>query len=281
MTIPLFEYLAPGTLSEVFSAIKRPNTQLLVGDQAYVGWLKNGQASADLVVSLKNIAECSQVALEGDKLTLGTTTRYADLKAHAGLSAFPLLQQALSVVGDPHLLNNSTIGGALYHGTVHHSPVAGALLALDAELVLASADTHQRTLSLDAFYQQGGPASLQSGELIRAVGISPATGASSAYEEIKILEGSRPLCGLAVVVTQNDGKVDSARIVLTRCVTVPLRLTHVEDALLGKPISAEHIEKAQAKLSETSFDLADDLLVQEVYLRHLIKILLKKTLSKL
>jgi len=280
MTIQSFEYVVPGTLTEAFGYLKQPESRILAGDQAYVGMLKKGQVSpGGVVVSFKNLPELSQIITEGDTLLLGTTASYVAINHHPALDSLTALKDALATVADPHLLNHSTVGGALYHGTLFHEPVIGALIALNAELIIAG-ETGERNVPIDEFYKNGGPSSLASGELIRAVGVALTSNRSSAYDEVDLLSGSRPLCGVAVALSTQDGKVDSPRIVLTRGVAAPIRLERVEQALSGKALDATQIESAVEKLSEETLQLAKDLPIQENYLRHLIGVVLKRSLMK-
>lgn len=246
-----------------------------------MGLLKKGQGTpGGVVVSFKNLPGLDQIGTDGDVLTLGTTTTYAEVKSHPNLESFAALKDALATVADPHLLNHSTVGGALYYGTLFHSPVVGALIALNAELRIVSERT-ERSVSIDEFYENGGPSSLTSGELIRAVRLVPTPDRSSGYDEIKLLTGSRPLCGLAVALSVQEGKVASARVVLTQAVTTPVRLGGVEQGLTGRGLDNFPPGYLEELVNEETFQPADDLPIQENYLRHLMHVLLKRTLTKI
>ena len=281
MTIQPFEYIAPGTLKEAFGYLQQPASQVLVGDQAFVGLLKKGQGTpGGIVVSFKNLPDFNEIVTDGNALTLGTTATYAEVKTHPNLESFAALKEALATVTDPQRLNHSTVGGALYHGTLFHAPVVGALMALNAELRIVS-QMAERVVSVDEFYQKGGPSSLISGELVRAVRLDPTPNLSSGYDEIKLLTGSRPLCGLAVAISMQDDKVASARVVLTQAVAVPGRLAGVEQGLTNKALDSFPPGYLEKLVNEETIQLADDLPIQENYLRHLMHVLLKRTLTKI
>jgi carbon-monoxide dehydrogenase medium subunit len=278
MMIQAFDYIAPESLNEVLMQMKGSASQLLVGDQAYVSLLKKDKSTqGGLLVSLKNLPEFSDIEVGGDFLSLGVTTTFADLKKHESLSTFTALKDALATVRDPHLLNNSTIGGALYHGQIQHSPIAGALLALNAQLDLVGEGT-SRTVSMDEFFSRGDAAVLSPGELIRSVKIPLFTDSITAYHEIKVPDGKRSVCGLASSMSVTDSRVNSIRLVLTNCVKVPVRMTQTESQLLNKVIDSKQVSEVLVTIGNESITIADDLQIQPDYLYHLIKVLLKRVL---
>lgn len=280
MTITPFEYVSPNSLDEVFRLIQQSGSQVLVGDQAFVSQLKKGYLSPKAVVSLKNIPDFSKVVQQQTHLVIGATTTYADLAKEQAISGYPVLSQALAAVGDPHVSNNSTIGGAFYFGGNLHGHVLAALLALDAQLVVADA-TSEHFVPIAAFYQSGGVKSLAQGELIRAVHI-PAPGAGvSVYEKMSFLGGGRTICGVAVALEKTAGTVSDIRIVLTGSTDVPVRLEKVESVLLGAAITSDQVEAALEKLEDEELTFQSEPAIHEAYLRHLIKVLLKKSIMKL
>lgn len=280
MMIQVFDYIAPDNLEGVCRQIKDSNAQVLVGDQAYVSLLKKGTSHAGgLLVSLKNLPDLAGIEVGRDYISLGVTTTFADIKKHEFLSTLTVLKEALASVKDPHLLNNSTIGGVLYHGHIHHSPIAGALMALNAVLQITSGENASRTISVDEFFSGSGVAGLLPGELIRSVRI-PAPGTlTTGYKEIKVLDGTRPICGLAVAVSRKDERVDFIRLVLTSCVNAPLRLTKTEGFLINKPLNDEQIGSALGLIDSEVIVLNDTLQVKQEYLYHLIKVLLRNSLQ--
>ncbi len=279
MTINPFEYAAPSTLDEVFKLIQQNGSQVLVGDQAFVSQLKKGLLSPKAVISLKNIPELDKVVQEQNTLVIGTTTTYAALVKNPALGAYPALGQALAAIGDPHAINNSTIGGAFYYGGALHGHVLAALMTLDAQLLIADA-THERVTPITTFYQEGGVKNLAQGELIREVHIPAPTGASS-YENMSFLGGGRTICGVAVALDKTDGLVSHARVTLSGCIAIPVRLEEVEKALLGAPVSSNDVENALEKLEAEGLTFQNEPAVHEAYLLHLIKVLLKKSIMKL
>lgn len=280
MTITPFEYISPNSLDEVLRLIKQRGSQVLVGDQAFVSQLKKGYLSPKAVVSLKNVPNFNKVVQEETHLVIGATTTYADLAKEQAISDYPVLSHALAVIGDPHVSNNSTIGGAFYFGGNLHGHVLAALLALDAQLVVVDA-TAEHFVPIDTFYQLGGLKSLEQGELIRAVHI-PVQGARvSAYEKMSFLGGGRSICGVAVALEKTAGILTDIRIVLTGSTDIPVRLEKVESVLLGASITSNQVETALKKLEDEVLTFQSEPAIDEAYLRHLIKVLLKKSIIKL
>jgi aerobic carbon-monoxide dehydrogenase medium subunit len=276
MTIQAFDYIAPDSLEGIFENMQGATSQLLVGDQSYVSLLKRGYSvPGGLLISLKNVPELAQIESGGGYVSLGVTTTFADLKKHESLSALTALQGALATIKDPHLLNNSTIGGALYHCQAHHSPIAGALMALKAEINVRGPRT-SRTVTIEEFFQNGKASGLLSGEIIRSVRLAVAGIPASSYQDISVHNRVSPLCGLATSITRKGKVIESVRLVLTGCVDVPVRLAKTESQLVERSLDTIQID--YNIIDSEPISLAGDLHTQTSYLNHLINVLLKKTL---
>lgn len=134
----------------------------------------------------------------------------------------------------------------------HASDVAVALVALDAEVRLVSA-TGSRTVALTDFYRLPGDSpdvenDLRPGELITEVRVPRLDWASrSTYVKVRDRQSYEfALCSAAVALDVQDARIVDARVAVGGVATVPWRLTAVEAALRGAPLTEAAFEAAAA-----------------------------------
>ncbi|MFC5951150.1 FAD binding domain-containing protein [Pseudonocardia lutea] len=134
----------------------------------------------------------------------------------------------------------------------HPSDVAVALVALDAQVTLASAgDT--RTVPLREFYRLPGDTphvenDLRPGELITEILVPRLDWArNSTYVKVRDRQSYEfALCSAAVALDVRDDHVVDARVAVGGVATVPWRLTAVEAALRGAPVTEAAFQDAAA-----------------------------------
>ncbi len=166
---------------------------------------------------------------------IGAATTWTEIaKAHLPL-AFDALKQAALEVGSIQIQNAGTIAGNLCNA----SPAADGvppLLALDAQVELSSAARGARVLPLRDFILGVRKTALADDELMTAVIIPPLPkGATSAFEKL----GSRRYLVISismvatVLVCDDEGRITDARIAVGSCSPVALRLSKLEQDLIG------------------------------------------------
>jgi carbon-monoxide dehydrogenase medium subunit len=86
--------------------------------------------------------------------------------------------------------------------------------------------------------------------------------------------------GVAASVRLEGSMVSAARIVLGAVAPVPLRVRPAEEALIGKPLTPETIEKASSIAVEHSSPISD-VRGSEWYRRRMVGVLAKRVLGSL
>jgi xanthine dehydrogenase YagS FAD-binding subunit len=134
---------------------------------------------------------------------------------------------------------------------VSPSDTAPALIALDAELVLRRSGGRERVVRASEYFI--GPAIdimrmtvLRPGELLTAIRI-PGTwaGAQFYFEKVRDRQvWDFPLVNVASALKASGGTIEAARIVVGAVAARPLRLTRVEQAVVGQPRSEATAERA-------------------------------------
>lgn len=142
---------------------------------------------------------------------------------------------------------------------VHPSDTAPALAALGARVTMAGRKG-RRTIPIESFFVLPKVSLLKEnvlepGELVTEILLdAPPPGARSTYRKVRERGAfDFALAGAAIVVTLAEGKVRSARIVLSGVAPVPWRSAAAEQALAGKPLDAASIAgAAEAAVKDAS-----------------------------
>jgi len=144
-------------------------------------------------------------------------------------------------------------GGSAQCIATHPSDLPVALMAFDAELELKTADGRTRRIPIAEFYQAPGDTPhietvLWSGEMIAKVHVpSGAAARNSCYVKVRDRTSfAFALVSAAVGLDIANQRIRDARVALGGVGPMPWRLTHVEDALRGKPATAETFASAAA-----------------------------------
>jgi xanthine dehydrogenase YagS FAD-binding subunit len=165
----------------------------------------------------------------------------------------------------------------------HASDVAVALVALDAEVELTG-KTGKRTVKLTDFYRTPGETpdvenDLRPGELITEVRVPRLDWAeNSTYVKVRDRQSYEfALASAAVALDVRDGVIADARVVVGGVATVPWRLTAVEEALRGKPVTQESFELAASLAAEGARPLAFNSFKVSLVKRTVVRALLELT----
>ena len=273
------DYFAPNTLNGVLDLIAQPGYQVLSSDQSLVSTARPGRTLGAALVSLRKVPGLAGVQSESGQLGIGCSVSYADLLAHPATGHYPALTQALAAIPEPHLRNHCTLGGALHFGGQAHAPVLAALMALDAEVLTLSRSASNRT-PLQAYSQAGQRVAVESGQLVSEISIPAAHLQVSRYLKLDQLQGRGPARGLALAIRPSATALADIRLVLAGFTEQPIRLTAVEAALVGHPLSADRINTAAGQITAATLPIAAGD-TPPAYLHHLATVLIRRALGSL
>ena len=201
---------------------------------------------APYVVAVDRLPELRGLSTDGP-VEIGAGLTLGEVEAALG-DTVPLLAEVWPVFASPLIRNGATIGGNLATA----SPIgdlAPALLALDATLVLSSADG-EREVALADFFTGYRETILRPAELIRSVRVPTPLPARTTFRKIaKRRYDDISSVAVAAAVDVVDGTVVSARIGLGGVAATPLRARDTEAALEGRPWAEETVEAAAQVLA--------------------------------
>ena len=187
------------------------------------------------LVSLRR-AGLSGIRVDGGVAVVGATTTIAELGDDDRLA---FLRPVVETFASPPLRNLATVGGNLFVPQPG-GDLAVCLLALGATVEIAGSDGAH-----DADVSEVLANGVKTGEIVTAVRFAlPAPGSWFYAKAMRRRLNSAAIVTIAAVVVAEGGVVRSARIALGGAGERPVRATHAEDALTGKPFDRATVEAA-------------------------------------
>jgi CO/xanthine dehydrogenase FAD-binding subunit len=219
-------------------------------------------------VCLERIDELKGVEDRGEEVLIGACSTHTSLLANRIiLENFPVLIEALKVLGSPSIRNMGTIGGNICTA----SPAADTLpplYVLAAEVEIRSKGGSRR-ISVREFISGPGKISLKNDEVISGVWVKKAPEYNIHHFE-KV--GQRKALAIAVVSlaailrVSDSGRIEKARLAWGSVGPTTVTSAEVEEALTGQPLSSETLRKA-VPLARKAVNPIDDVRASASYRR--------------
>ncbi len=231
-------YSQPTELDTALALLRKSARQVVAGGTDVYPAMQPG-LQPKTYLDVTRIQGFSDISQTDAGTRFGAAVTWTDVVKAELPPAFDALKQAAREVGGLQIQNAGTIAGNICNA----SPAADGvpvLLALDAEVELASAARGTRALSLSAFIEGARRTALADDELVTAI-IIPKTppGMKSGFEKL----GSRRYLVISIAMTaanvllDNRGRIEDARVAVGSCSAVAQRLTALEADLLSQDLS--------------------------------------------
>ena len=250
------DFVRPAALSDALSLLaSRPDALVVAGCTDWGVDVNLRAARAALTVAIDRLPELRQLEVSDGAVLIGAGLSLTEIEG--GLAGrVPLLDELFPQFASRLIRNGATLGGNLGTG----SPIGDAapvLLALDADVVLASVDG-ERTVALADYFTGYRRSVRRAGELIKAIRIplplAPVTGftkiAKRRFDDI-----SSVAVGIALDV--EGGVVRRARIGLGGVAATPVRASATEEALTGARWEPETVARAADVMAAEGTPLDD------------------------
>jgi len=233
-----FDYAAPPSL-EAALALLDDESRPLAGGQSLVPMLNFRIAQPARLVDLNGIGELDYLRCADGALRIGALTRQAALeRSELVQRGWPLLLDAVRLVGHPAIRSRGTVGGSVAHADpAAELPVA--LVALDARFHLRST-RGARSVPASEFFVGPLTTVLEPDELLVEIEVpSLAAGARAVFVEHARTHGDFAIAGAAVVLVPGRG----AALSLLRSASTVTRASAAERALLSgaSPLEAARL----------------------------------------
>jgi carbon-monoxide dehydrogenase medium subunit len=270
-----FDYVAPGSLDEALAALKDggEDAKLLAGGHSLIPLMKLRLAAPALLVDLRRVEELRGVNRSNGVNTFGAMVRHHEVAT----GGFGLPSAAAATIADQQVRNMGTIGGTLAHGDPA-SDLPAILLAHEGSVVLRGPGGEREVAAAD-FFEDFLTTSVAEDEILTEVRLPALEGYGYGYEKFNRRQEDWAMVAVSALVKKGgDGTCADVRVGLTHMGSTPLRATAVEEALRGRPLTADSIAAAAEQAAEGT-DPPADLNASQDYKRHLARVLTKRALT--
>jgi carbon-monoxide dehydrogenase medium subunit len=275
-----FDYIAAKSLDDAIALLgkHKDDAKILAGGHSLLPAMKLRLMQPKVLIDLSRVKDLAYIKEEGGQIRIGAMTTHFQVETSDLLRrACPLLPETASHLGDMQVRNKGTIGGSL----VHSDPAAdwpAAILALDAELVAKGAKG-DRVLKASEFFVEMLTTALEPGEVLREIRIPAGKGkVGQAYVKVRHPASGFAVVGVAVNLSIDGGKCQSAGIGITGVSPKAYRAAKAESALKGNALDAKTLSAAAAHAAD-GVDVNSDLYASADYRKQLAAVYTRRALE--
>ncbi|MCP4239322.1 MAG: xanthine dehydrogenase family protein subunit M [bacterium] len=276
-----YQYHRPTSLAEALEARRQePEARWLAGGTDLMVQLRSGRAGTPpALISLRHIPELKGIE-DGERLRIGAAVTLGELALNETVGQrFPALLEAIAAVGSRQIRNVATLAGNLCNASPG-ADTAQALLVYGASLEVSGTDG-QREIALEDFFTGPGATKLQSGELVSAILLpNPPSHARATFRRKARVAMDIATVSVAAYVEIENGCITKVRASAGSVAPTPLRLTAVEELLMGQAPSQELLQSIKTLASESVSPITD-IRASEGYRRRLTGVLLQRSFEAL
>ncbi|MCS7234372.1 MAG: xanthine dehydrogenase family protein subunit M [Armatimonadota bacterium] len=276
-----FEYVRARSVRQAVSLLQQHagRAKLLAGGHSLLPLMKLRLAQPEMLIDLGPVDELRGIRDEGMSLVIGALTTHDEVATSPLVrEKVPLLAECAAQIGDVQVRNRGTIGGNLAHA----DPAAdypAAILALEAQME-CEGPAGTRTVPATQWFVDLLTTALGPDEVLCRVRVPVQTeGQGWSYTKLPHPASGYSLLGVACLVTVDGGVCRDARVAVTGAGPKAVRLTKVEQALVGKRLDQAAVAEA-AKLASDGLEATDDLYASAEYKRHLAVVYTKRGLLR-
>jgi xanthine dehydrogenase small subunit len=250
------EFVRPADLAETLDVlVQRPDATLVAGSTDWGVDVNLFGVRSPLVVAIDRLPELRTFEVGPDSIEIGAALSLTEVERLLD-GRIPLLAQLMPQFASRLIRNGATLGGNLGTG----SPIGDAppvLLALDAVIVLASADG-EREVPLADYFSGYRRSVRRPDELIRAVRVPlPIARLAAFYKIAKRRFDDISSMAIGVALDVEDGVVRRAAIGLGGVAATPIRARATEEALVGESWTADTVRRAAEVLAAEGTPIDD------------------------
>ena len=280
MIPPPFEYRAPDSLPEALALLRDHggDARLMAGGQSLLPMLKLRLVRPAVIIDIGGLRELACVTEDADTVRIGAAVTERTLERTLG-QRLPLLAEAAGSIGDIHIRNLGTLGGALSQADPS-GDLAPAALALGATLT-AQSTGGSRAIGAHEFFTGPFETSLAEDEIVTSVDVPRSDGVRGhAYVKMARRAGDYAVVAAAALVgLAPDGTCQDARIAL--CAVGPTAFV-CEDAgrsLQGTRLADADLAEAAVLAGKTA-DPVNDVHASAEYRKAMTPVVVARALNK-
>ncbi|MEA2457918.1 MAG: aerobic carbon-monoxide dehydrogenase medium subunit [Thermoleophilaceae bacterium] len=271
-----FDYAVAESVEDAIAKLAAggEDAKALAGGHSLIPLMKVRLAVPTLLVDIGRLEALRGIRRENGGFRIGALT------THAAVSQSPELGLAAETAGkiaDQQVRNRGTLGGSLVHGDPA-ADMPAVLLASEGSVTAQGAGGTRQIAAADLF-QDYLTTAVDEGEIVTEIQLPALDGYTFASEKFTRRAEDWAMVGVCVLVKQQDGQVEDARVAFTNMGSTPLRAGAVEQALRGQPANADTIGRAAEAAAEGT-DPPPDLNASSDYKRHLARVLTRRALER-
>jgi len=275
-----FEYARARSVKQGCTLLAKAGGEgaVLAGGTDLLANLRNGRASAKLLVDLKGVKSLDRLTVSPKNgARIGASVPLNEISLHRGLrSRYPGLAEAAWTVGSYPIRNRATLVGNLCNASPA-ADTAPPLLVLDAVLEVSS-PRGERTVPVRDLFVGVKRTSLAKDEVVTAVRVPPVSTTRTAFLKQQRVKGH----DLAIlnVAGLYDTESGSLRVAVGSCAVTPVLLPP-----LPEPVRADagidDLARALNELAQRSVSPISDVRASAEYRRALLPVLLRRLVEAL
>ncbi len=273
-----FEYVRPDTLDAAVQALNHEDAKIIAGGQSLVPMMNFRLVQPERLVDINRIEALTPIVQTDTGVRVGALTRHVEAEHHPLLREhFPIISEAMPHVAHLAIRNQGTIAGSLCHADpAAEWPLLVILLNGEIEILGGSSS---RTVPAEEFFIAPLTTDIAETELVTGVFLpNPPASSGMAFDEVSWRAGDFAVVAAGAVVYIEKNRFVNVRLVLGGVFDTPIRITALEEALVGQSANQDAIETV---LSLTTKDLEpnDDLHASAEYRLSLVQVLARRVLT--
>ncbi len=281
-----FEYVSPTTLEQALTYLDEygSNSKILAGGQSLIPLMKLRLASPKYLIDINRISGLDYI-LEGaekdsSSIRIGSMTRHHSIETSSLLwRRAPIMPEAASMIGDPQVRNNGTLGGSL----VHADPAAdwgAVIIALGAKLKLRSS-SGERRIDSDSFFVDSLTSAAKGNEILTEISFPVEKIAGGSYAKLERKSTDFATVGVAAQLALDaSGNCERVGIGLASVAPTSVRATKAESILRWHEPTKARIEDAAKAAAEESRPMDDPLRGSAAYKRAMVRVFTERALTR-
>lgn len=255
-----FEYFEPETVEEVTGLLVKygETAQIMAGGIDLIPRIRTGSIDAQQIISIQNLPELKYFEYNPETgLKFGAMVTLHELERNEVMKeVYPELQKAIHQITSTQTKCMGTAVGNIALATPA-TDVAPAMMAYDAELIIAGPDGERRELVSD-FYVDYRKHTLKTGEFITGVFIPPvAEGTGTRFMNRNRTHGDIAKISVTCLLTMEGDTCTKVRIGLGSVAAKALRAVEAEALLEGQTVDFEKLIAASEEVQKHLHPITD------------------------
>jgi len=281
--IPVFDYVVPGNLQELFQALDVHGRKLSIvaGGTDLMIALKERIITPEVVVDLGRLRkELGGISSGGGVLRIGCLATFSQIESSPLVARYAnALRQAAANVGTLQIRSIATLGGNLATA----SPAADSappLIALGANVTLASG-FGERKIPVQSLFTGPKRNGLRPGEIVSTIEIPATEDVWSSWTRAAVRnENVLSTVSVAVASTIHDGTFGPSRVALGAVAPTPILAEKASVAMTWADATAQTAYSVAVLAAEDSKPISD-IRASASYRRRLVSVLTRRLILQL